>query len=71
MAQDKELKKKVESFKNTTLFYVLKYITRDCDINALNHLKQIINAQIKTLKVAELMRVKKDVYAMQKEMVGK
>tara|TARA_Y100001938_G_scaffold125821_1_gene177162 strand:- start:44 stop:256 length:213 start_codon:yes stop_codon:yes gene_type:complete len=68
---DKELKKKVESFKNTTLFYVLKYITRDCDINALNHLKQIINAQIKTLKVAELMRVKKDVYAMQKEMVGK
>ena len=51
MAQDKELKKKVESFKNTTLFYVLKYITRDCDINALNHLKQIINAQIKTLKM--------------------
>ena len=48
---DKELKKKVENFKNTTLFYVLKYITRDCDINALHHLKQLINAQIKTIKM--------------------
>ena len=47
----KSLKNKVESFKNTTLFYVLKYITRDCDITALENLKDIINAQIKTLKM--------------------
>ena len=47
------LKNKVESFKNTTLFYVLKYITRDCDINSLRDLKDIINMQIKTLEILE------------------
>ena len=50
---DKELKKKVESFKNTTLFYVLKYITRDCDINSLRDLMDIINMQIETLEILE------------------
>ena len=49
----KSLKNKVESFKNTTLFYVLQYITRDCDINSLRDLKDIINMQIETLEILE------------------
>ncbi len=49
----KTLKARVESFKNTTLFYVIKYITHDCDIEALESLKEMANAQIKTLKMLE------------------
>ena len=44
----KTLKARVESFKNTTLFHVIKYITHDCDIEALESLKEMANAQIKT-----------------------
>ena len=49
----KTLKARVESFKNTTLFHVIKYITHDCDIEALENLKEMANAQIKTLKMSE------------------
>ena len=49
----KTLKARVESFKNTTLFHVIKYITHDCDIEALESLKEMANAQIETLKMLE------------------
>ena len=49
----KTLKARVESFKNTTLFHVIKYITHDCDIESLENLKEMANAQIKTLKMSE------------------
>ena len=49
----KSYKQRVESFKNTTLFHVMKYITIDADIDALENLKEMANAQIKTLKMSE------------------
>jgi len=50
---NKSLKDKVEKFKNTTLFHVMKYIIHDCDITALENLKDMANAQIRTLKLLE------------------
>ena len=49
----KSYKQRVESFKNITLFHVIKYITHDCDIEALESLKEMANAQIETLKMLE------------------